>query len=105
MNASADDRPHLCAVVVTGIGEARSVTGPILVGAALFGADAGLGARHSYVIGPVGENIVHDIRRTLASPRQPGRRKGRARPSAHPSRAAVRSAATTAVVVGFVVSV
>ncbi|WEH12749.1 ABC transporter ATP-binding protein [Streptomyces sp. VNUA24] len=60
-------QPAVIGQLVGAVGEGRSLTGPIMVGAALFIADATLGALHSYVIGLAGENIVYDIRRNLAS--------------------------------------
>ncbi|MER6956654.1 ABC transporter ATP-binding protein [Streptomyces sp. NPDC000618] len=60
-------QPAIIGELVASVEQGRPVTGPILVGAALFIADAVFGALHSYVIGLAGENIVYDIRSTLAS--------------------------------------
>lgn len=60
-------QPAVIGSLVAAVGEGRPVTGPILTGAALFLADAVLGALHSYVIGLAGENIVYDLRNTLVS--------------------------------------
>ncbi|MEU8510808.1 ABC transporter ATP-binding protein [Kitasatospora sp. NPDC048722] len=45
----------------------RPLTGPILLAAALFTADAVLAATHAYAIGRAGEDVVYDIRHTLAA--------------------------------------
>lgn len=60
-------QPAVIGQLVAAVEDQRPVTGPIVVGAVLFLADAVLGALHSYVIGLAGENIVYDIRSTLAS--------------------------------------
>ncbi|TQE28104.1 ABC transporter ATP-binding protein [Streptomyces ipomoeae] len=60
-------QPAVIGQLVAAVEQDRSVTGPILIGAALFLADATLNALHSYAIGLAGENIVYDIRSTLAS--------------------------------------
>ncbi|WP_232838386.1 ABC transporter ATP-binding protein [Streptomyces geranii] len=60
-------QPAVIGSLVASVEQQRPVTVPILIGAALFIADAILGALHSYVIGLAGENIVYDIRSTLAS--------------------------------------
>lgn len=60
-------QPAVIGALVASVEQGRPVTGPILIGAALFLADAGLNALHSYAIGLAGENIVYDIRSTLAS--------------------------------------
>nr|WP_308184856.1 ABC transporter ATP-binding protein [Streptomyces sp. MNU76] len=60
-------QPAAIGLLVDTVGKGRSLTGPIMVGAALFIADATLNALHSYAIGLAGENIVYDIRRTLTS--------------------------------------
>ncbi|MGW0845332.1 ABC transporter ATP-binding protein [Streptomyces sp. NPDC002787] len=60
-------QPAVIGALVASVEQGQPVTGPILIAAALFLADAVLGALHSYVIGLAGENIVYDIRSTLAS--------------------------------------
>ncbi|EKX67242.1 ABC transporter ATP-binding protein [Streptomyces ipomoeae] len=60
-------QPAVIGDLVGSVEQGRSVTGPIMFAAVLFTADAILGALHSYTIGLAGENIVYDIRSTLAS--------------------------------------
>ncbi|GGO96791.1 ABC transporter ATP-binding protein [Wenjunlia tyrosinilytica] len=60
-------QPAVIGGLVTAVQEHRPIKGPILFGAALFITDAILNALHSYAIGLAGENIVFDIRNTLAS--------------------------------------
>ncbi|WP_128380538.1 ABC transporter ATP-binding protein [Streptomyces cavernae] len=60
-------QPAVIGDLVGSVEAGRPVTKPILVAAALFTADALLGALHSYIIGLAGENIVYDIRSTLVS--------------------------------------
>ncbi|MGW0708535.1 ABC transporter ATP-binding protein [Streptomyces sp. NPDC002643] len=60
-------QPAVIGALVASVEQQQPVTRPILIAAALFLADAILGALHSYVIGLAGENIVYDIRSTLAS--------------------------------------
>jgi ABC-type multidrug transport system fused ATPase/permease subunit len=60
-------QPAVIGALVASVEQGRPVTEPIMIAAALFLADAVLGALHSYVIGLAGENIVYDIRSTLAS--------------------------------------
>ncbi|MER6160694.1 ABC transporter ATP-binding protein [Streptomyces sp. NPDC001868] len=60
-------QPAIIGELVAAVEERRPITGPILIGAALFIADAVFGALHSYVIGLAGENIVYDIRSNLAA--------------------------------------
>ncbi|MFE7836483.1 ABC transporter ATP-binding protein [Streptomyces sp. NPDC057474] len=60
-------QPAIIGALVASVEQRQPVTEPILIAAALFLADAVLGALHSYVIGLAGENIVYDIRSNLAS--------------------------------------
>jgi ABC-type multidrug transport system fused ATPase/permease subunit len=60
-------QPAVIGHLVGAAEKGRPVTEPILIAAALFTADAVLGALHSYTIGLAGENIVYDIRSTLTS--------------------------------------
>ncbi|MEI5526048.1 ABC transporter ATP-binding protein [Streptomyces brasiliscabiei] len=60
-------QPAVIGALVATVEQRKPVTEPILIAAALFLADAVLGALHSYVIGLAGENIVYDIRSGLAS--------------------------------------
>jgi ATP-binding cassette subfamily B protein len=60
-------QPVVIGVMIGAVAADRSLTGPILLAAALFAADAVLAAAHAYAIGRAGENVVHDIRHTLAA--------------------------------------
>ncbi|MBZ3901587.1 MULTISPECIES: ABC transporter ATP-binding protein [Streptomyces] len=60
-------QPAVIGALVATVEQGQPVTEPIMIAAALFLADAVLGALHSYVIGLAGENIVYDIRSGLAS--------------------------------------
>ncbi|MGW0775237.1 ABC transporter ATP-binding protein [Streptomyces sp. NPDC002835] len=60
-------QPVVIGEMIGAVAADRSLTGPILLAAALFAADAVLAAAHAYAIGRAGENVVHDIRHTLAA--------------------------------------
>lgn len=66
-SATSLAQPAIIGQLVAAVEQRRSVTVPILIGVALFLADAALNALHAYVIGLAGENIIYDIRSTLAS--------------------------------------
>ncbi|EMF57990.1 MULTISPECIES: ABC transporter ATP-binding protein [Streptomyces] len=66
-SATSLAQPAIIGQLVAAVEQRRSVTVPILIGATLFLADAALNALHAYVIGLAGENIIYDIRSTLAS--------------------------------------
>ncbi|WP_335941512.1 ABC transporter ATP-binding protein [Streptomyces sp. PTD5-9] len=58
-------QPLLIGDLIKAVALDESVTGPIVLIAALFAADAFLAATHFYLIGRAGENIVMDMRTTL----------------------------------------
>lgn len=60
-------QPVVIGDMIKAVAADQSLTGPILLAAALFAADAALAAAHAYAIGRAGENVVHDIRHTLAA--------------------------------------
>ncbi|MFF8842424.1 ABC transporter ATP-binding protein [Streptomyces sp. NPDC015127] len=60
-------QPVVIGEMIEAVAADRSLTGPILLAAGLFAADAALAAAHAYAIGRAGENVVHDIRHTLAA--------------------------------------
>ncbi|MHC0432935.1 ABC transporter ATP-binding protein [Streptomyces sp. O3] len=60
-------QPVVIGEMIKAVAADRSLTGPILLASALFAADAALAAAHAYAIGRAGENVVHDIRHTLAA--------------------------------------
>ncbi|MEV5883665.1 ABC transporter ATP-binding protein [Streptomyces sp. NPDC052020] len=60
-------QPVVIGELIEAVAADRSLTGPVLLAAALFAADAALAALHAYAIGRAGENIVYDIRHTLTA--------------------------------------
>ncbi|MFE3329566.1 ABC transporter ATP-binding protein [Streptomyces sp. NPDC059176] len=60
-------QPVVIGEMIEAVAADRSLTGPILVAAGLFAADAALAAAHAYAIGRAGENVVYDIRHTLVA--------------------------------------
>ncbi|MYV90613.1 ABC transporter ATP-binding protein [Streptomyces sp. SID1034] len=60
-------QPLVIGEMITSVAADRPLTGPILLAVALFAADALFAAGHAYTIGRAGENVVFDIRHTLAS--------------------------------------
>ncbi|MFE2141650.1 ABC transporter ATP-binding protein, partial [Streptomyces sp. NPDC059456] len=60
-------QPLVIGEMITSVAADRPLTGPVLLAVGLFAADALFAAGHAYAIGRAGENVVFDIRHTLAS--------------------------------------
>ncbi|PZT75933.1 MULTISPECIES: ABC transporter ATP-binding protein [unclassified Streptomyces] len=58
-------QPLLIGDLIEAVSADDALTGPIVLIATLFAADAVLAAGHAYLIGRAGENIVFDLRTTL----------------------------------------
>ncbi|MFI9581319.1 ABC transporter ATP-binding protein [Streptomyces sp. NPDC052236] len=58
-------QPLVIGEVIKAVAADETLLWPVLLAAALFAADAALAAAHAYVIGRTGEDVVHQLRRTL----------------------------------------
>ncbi|MGW8777302.1 ABC transporter ATP-binding protein [Streptomyces sp. NPDC055796] len=60
-------QPLVIGEMIGSVAADRPLTGPVLLAVGLFAADALFAAGHAYAIGRAGENVVFDIRHTLAA--------------------------------------
>lgn len=65
-SAASLAQPWLIGRLITAVAGHESVAWPITFIALMFSVDAAFAASHAYLIGRAGENIVYDMRRTLA---------------------------------------
>ncbi|QRX96416.1 ABC transporter ATP-binding protein [Streptomyces noursei] len=60
-------QPLVIGEMIKSVAADLPLTGPVLLAVALFATDAALATAHAYAIGRAGENVVYDIRHTLAA--------------------------------------
>ncbi|UJB44844.1 ABC transporter ATP-binding protein [Streptomyces sp. A1-5] len=60
-------QPLVIGEMIKSVAADLPLTGPVLLAIALFATDAALATAHAYAIGRAGENVVYDIRHTLAA--------------------------------------